>query len=228
MRMLENEEVKVWDPFVRLFHWLLLAAFFTCYVTEGKPRWVHVNSGYVIGVLVVLRVIWGAVGPVHARFGDFVRGPGEVLSHLRDVALFKAKRYLGHDPAGGAMIVALLVMLSLTVLSGMLFYGAHDNAGPFAGRFAETRYELPSLDGVAYADEGKEGKHGRGREGKKGGAKWLEEVHEVLANVTLALVVAHICGVLLVSLQTRENLVLGMITGRKRGRRPVPDGAEEL
>lgn len=223
--MLENEEVKVWDPFVRLFHWLLVAAFFTCYVTEGKPRWVHVNSGYLIGVLVVLRVIWGGVGPVHARFGDFVRGPGEVLSYLKDVALFKAKRHLGHDPAGGAMAVALLAMLSLTVLSGMLLYGVHDNAGPFAGRFAGMRYELPALDGVAHADEGK---HGRGRAGKKGGAKWLEEVHEVLANVTLALVVDHVCGVLLVSLQTRENLVLGMITGRKRSRGPVPDGAEEL
>ena len=66
--------VKVWDPFVRLFHWVVVAGFLVCYITEGRPRWLHVNSGYVIGVLVVLRVVWGVIGPRHARFSDFVRG----------------------------------------------------------------------------------------------------------------------------------------------------------
>ena len=199
---------------MRLFHWILLAAFFICYATEGKPRWLHVYPGYLIGVLVVLRVVWGFAGPVHARFSDFLRSPGEVLGHLRDVATFKARHYLGHDPAGGAMIVALLLTLSLTVLSGMLLYGAKDKAGPFAGGTPEFKWELPVQVAVAHADKG--GKQARGGGKKTGDAKWLEEVHEVLANITLTLVIVHACGVILVSLQTRENLVLGMITGRKR------------
>ena len=67
-----------------------------------------------------MRIIWGFVGPRHARFSNFVRSPREVLAYLRDAALFRAPRYLGHNPAGGAMIVALLVMLIGTSITGYM------------------------------------------------------------------------------------------------------------
>lgn len=203
-----SNEIKVWDVFVRLFHWVLAAAFFLAYATEGKPRWIHVNAGYLIGVLVVLRVLWGFIGSRHARFSDFIRSPREVFRHLKDVALFKARRYLGHDPAGGAMIVALLAFLSLTVISGMQLHGAKDKAGPFAS------LTLPALEQSVFADGGEKKRHGG--EGKEERGEWLEEVHEVFANITLLLSLIHIGGVLLVSLETRENLIRGMISGCKR------------
>ena len=77
-------------------------------------------AGYTIAGLIALRIIWGFVGPRHARFSNFVRSPREVLAYLRDVALFRAPRYLGHNPAGGAMIVALLVMLTGTSITGYM------------------------------------------------------------------------------------------------------------
>jgi cytochrome b len=124
-----QETVKVWDPLVRLFHWSLATLFLVAYVTGDEIETVHIAAGYTIGGLVALRIVWGFIGPAHARFSNFVRPPREVLAYLRDVALLRAPRYLGHNPAGGAMIVALLLMLIGTAATGFLlttdaFWGA--------------------------------------------------------------------------------------------------------
>lgn len=215
----DSQEISVWDVFIRMFHWVLVATFAICYFTEGKPRWLHVNSGYVIAALIPLRVLWGFVGPPHARFSDFVRGPKAVLVHLKEVVTFKAPRYPGHDPAGGAMVVALLLTISLTVLSGMWLYGVKDKAGPLVGLRAEVAQVLPFIDCPAFASKG--GKEwGHGGKVKDEREKWVKEAHEVLANISLVLVCLHIGGVLAVSLQTQENLVLSMITGRKKSVSP--------
>lgn len=212
----EPGEIRVWDLFVRLFHWLLVLAFAVCYLTEGKPRWLHVNAGYLIAGLIPLRVIWGFVGPRHARFSDFVRGPRAVMAHLLEVATFRARRYTGHDPAGGAMVVALLVVLALTVASGVLLYGVKDRAGPLAGFQIGALESVPLLSPPA-ADASKgERKGGHGGRIRDEREHALKEAHEILANLSLALVVLHIGGVVAVSLQTRENLVWSMITGKKR------------
>ena len=121
--------VKVWDPFVRVFHWSLATLLLLAYVTGDEMEQVHIAAGYTIAGLLALRIVWGFVGPAHARFSDFVRSPGAVLGYLRDVVLFRAPRYLGHNPAGGAMIIALLVMLVATSITGIMmttdaFWGA--------------------------------------------------------------------------------------------------------
>ena len=120
---------KVWDPFVRVFHWSLATLFVVAYVSGDEAQQVHIAVGYAIVGLITLRIIWGFVGPRHARFSNFVRSPREVLGYLRDVATFRAPRYLGHNPAGGAMIIALLVMLAGTGMTGYMmttdaFWGA--------------------------------------------------------------------------------------------------------
>jgi len=112
--------VKVWDPFVRLFHWSFVALFVTAYVTGDEIENVHIAAGYAIAGLLALRILWGFVGPRHARFSDFVRSPREALSYARDVLLMRARRYIGHNPAGGLMVVALIVMLAGTCVSGYL------------------------------------------------------------------------------------------------------------
>jgi cytochrome b len=121
--------VKVWDLFVRVFHWSLAGSFLLAYVTGDEIENVHIAAGYTIAGLLVLRIGWGFVGPHHARFSDFVRSPRAVLAYLRDTALFRAPRYLGHNPAGGAMVVALIVMLIGTCTTGYMmttetFWGA--------------------------------------------------------------------------------------------------------
>ena len=64
-------QVYVWDPFVRVFHWLLVTSFAIAYLTENDMLTVHIWAGYTVGILIVARILWGFFGPAHARFGDF-------------------------------------------------------------------------------------------------------------------------------------------------------------
>lgn len=112
--------VKVWDPLVRIFHWSLATLFVVAYATADEVEKVHIAVGYTIAALVAVRVIWGFVGPQHARFSNFVRSPGVTLAYLRDIMLFRAPRYIGHNPAGGAMIVALLVLIAGSCVTGFM------------------------------------------------------------------------------------------------------------
>ena len=182
-------EIKVWDPLVRLFHWTLVAAFTTAYLTEGEFLNIHTLAGYTVLGLLVFRLAWGLVGPRHARFSDFVYSPRMILSYLKQVLTLRALRYIGHNPAGGAMILALLLSLLITTVSGVALYGADRWEGPLAGL-------LMDIDEF-WIDA-------------------LEEIHEFFANFTLFLVVMHVIGVLWESLLHRENLVRTMINGRKR------------
>lgn len=221
------QEVKVWDPFVRLAHWTVVLGFIIAYIVEDEPLIVHVWAGYVVGALVVLRILWGLVGPKHARFTDFIYKPRTVLRYLGALLLFHAKRYLGHSPAGGAMVVALFAGLLATVVTGLFLYAAEDHAGPLAGLYtAQTETGLTAEGAAAPGtatverhdgDEDDDDEHeGREREREGGGEGALEELHELFANITLALVIAHVVGVLLASMVHRENLPRAMITGRKR------------
>lgn len=190
--MENRNEIKVWDPLVRIFHWSLVVAFFIAYfVSDEEQLLVHTAAGYVVLGLVLFRLVWGVVGPKHARYSDFVYPPATVIGNIKDVIRFQAKRYIGHSPAGGAMVVALLVSLLATVVTGLVLYGgAEHHAGPLAGLAGDL--------------------------GKTSG-EWLEEVHEFLANFTLTLVVLHVIGVIVASISHRENLIRAMFTGRKRG-----------
>ncbi len=196
--------VRVWDPFVRVGHWALAVAFAVAYLTEDDLLGVHVWAGYAVGAIVVLRAAWGGVGPRYARFADFVRGPNEIFAYLRDLLLFRARRYLGHSPAGGAMVLALLVCLAGSTATGLAVYGAEKHAGPLRGLFAGAA-ALPAADGARARPAGLEDEE-----------SWLEGAHEVFANLTLLLVILHVGGVLLASIVHRENLIRAMITGDKR------------
>lgn len=112
-------EVRVWDPLVRLFHWGLVAAFATAWLSEEGRR-LHEYAGYLALGLIAVRVLWGFIGTRHARFADFVVGPRAVLAYLGRLATGRAPRHLGHNPAGGAMVLALMALVVLTGLSGWL------------------------------------------------------------------------------------------------------------
>lgn len=112
--------VKVWDPLVRIFHWSLVLAFIIAWATGDEVESVHIATGYVIMGLVGFRLVWGLIGTKHARFTDFIRSPRTVIAYMRDMLRFRAKRYLGHNPAGGAMVAALLLMLSALSATGYM------------------------------------------------------------------------------------------------------------
>ena len=110
---MENK-VYVWDRFIRLFHWLLVTLFIVSYISSEYETMVHVYSGYGIVGLLVLRVTWGFIGSKRARFTDFVRKPSSVISYAKDLLAGRAKRYLGHNPLGGAMVIAMIVRRQLS------------------------------------------------------------------------------------------------------------------
>lgn len=114
----EAKTVRVWDPFVRIFHWSLVGLFVLAFVTGDEIEWLHIRIGYAIAALVALRIVWGFIGTRHAQFGDFVRSPREIAAYMRQAARWKAPRHLGHNPAGGAMVVALLVMIGGIAATG--------------------------------------------------------------------------------------------------------------
>jgi cytochrome b len=104
--------VKVWDLFVRFFHWSLVALFAIAFLTGDEVEWLHLTAGYAIAGLVAARIVWGFVGSRNSRFSNFVKGPRAVLTFLSQTMHLQAPRYLGHNPAGGAMVIALLVLLA--------------------------------------------------------------------------------------------------------------------
>jgi len=114
----EGKTVRVWDPFVRIFHWSLVGLFVLAFVTGDESEWLHIQVGYAIAALVALRIVWGFVGTRHARFSDFVRSPSEIAAYSGQALRFRAPRHLGHNPAGGAMVLALLVMIAGIAATG--------------------------------------------------------------------------------------------------------------
>ena len=96
----------------------LVAAFAAAWLTADELQ--PVIAGYTVAGLVALRLIWGLVGSRYARFAQFLKGPGDTIAYLVDMARGKERRYLGHNPSGALMIVALLVTLSGTAFTGWL------------------------------------------------------------------------------------------------------------
>jgi cytochrome b len=111
--------LPVWDPLVRVLHWAIAALVLTAFLSSDA-RHFHMAVGYIAVGLAALRIAWGFVGSRHARFTDFVRAPRTVLAYLGALARFRAPRHLGHNPAGGAMILALLGLIALAGISGWL------------------------------------------------------------------------------------------------------------
>jgi cytochrome b len=111
---------RVWDLFVRAFHWSLVLSFAVAWVTAEDWSLLHYWAGYAAGGLIGLRLIWGLIGTRYARFAQFVRSPREVIAYLRDMAAGRERRYVGHNPAGGAMILALLVTMIATSVTGWM------------------------------------------------------------------------------------------------------------
>ena len=210
--MSATESVKVWDPLVRIFHWALVIGFTVAYLTGEDESALHIWSGYIVGGLIAFRLVWGLVGTRHARFRDFLYGPRKLLGYTRSLLSGHPQRYLGHNPLGGLMVVLLLLALVGTTITGLQVYAVEEGKGPLAPLMASgPQAMLPIAAAKANGDE-----HEEGHEGER--EELYEELHELFANLTLALVILHVLGVISGSLLHRENLIRAMFTGRKPAR----------
>ncbi|HED16650.1 MAG TPA: cytochrome B [Gammaproteobacteria bacterium] len=191
MNATKTDTVRVWDPLVRFFHWSLVAGFTIAYFTGEDFITLHSWVGYFILVLIVIRIGWGFVGSRHARFSDFVYRPATIKQFLKDTLQAKAKRYLGHNPAGGAMVILLMLSILITGFTGVMVLGVEDQAGPMASWFVGSSDVWGDI---------------------------AEETHEFFANFTVFLVLLHVTGVFIESLIHKENLVSSMISGFKQAK----------
>lgn len=211
MQANDHNTIPVWDPLVRTLHWVLVVGFFTAYLTEDDLLTTHTWAGYAVGGVVLVRLVWGFVGPRHARFADFVYPPRRVLRYGLELMLLSPReRFLGHSPTGGVMVFALLLGIAVTVWSGLEVLAREEGAGPLAGV-----HPAVATVSVAVADDEDGEEDDERRLEREGAGEFWENAHELAANVTLALVLLHVGGVLLASFVHRENLVLAMFTGRK-------------
>jgi len=186
MHSVKPDSVPVWDLFIRIFHWSLVTLFSIAYILEDDWITLHSYAGYAISILIVLRLIWGVIGSRYARFSQFVTGPEKIKAYLRSLLSYRPQHFTGHNPAGGAMVILLLISLTLLCVSGIVTL-AGEGEGPFAN------YAIA----VWMSD-------------------WMEDLHELLANLCLGLIFVHVAGVLVSSLLHKENLIRAMITGKKQ------------
>lgn len=214
--------VTVWDPLVRIGHWTLVIAFFTAYLTEDDFLTQHVWAGYLVSAYVLVRLVWGVIGSRYARFRSFLYSPTKVFGYLKNLIARKPQHYTGHNPAGGAMVAALLISLAGTAVTGMKLYAVEENAGPLA----ITAQQVQSISVISKAeaedddeedDDEDKASQVSNTEHKvdKQAEEFWEELHETFANLTLFLVFLHILGVIVSSLIDKEKLVKAMWTGKK-------------
>jgi len=187
-----SNSVIVWDLFVRVFHWSLVAgvtvAAITGFFIGATAIDVHVWVGLALFALVVARVSWGFFGSRFARFATFVVGPRRVLRHIVELQEGKAGRHLGHNPLGAWMILTILAAIVFLAISGLIVWGGSFAHGPFTGF-----YDF---------DDGQP----------------LFVLHWWVALGLLGLIALHIAGAIFESLRVHENLVRAMITGFKEPR----------
>ena len=116
---IQSQKVPVWDPFVRVFHWSLVLAYLGTWASAEEWAGLHNQLGYFILVLVGLRLLWGLVGTRYARFSSFLRAPRTAMAYLRSLAAGRPTHYVGHNPIGGWMVIALMASLTATVVTGV-------------------------------------------------------------------------------------------------------------
>jgi cytochrome b len=186
--------VRVWDRFVRVFHWTMALGFAAAFVSgEMRAMTLHVLIGYVLCVLLLARVYWGFKGSQYARFRSFIFPLGETHAYIRGMFRGDIPHYFGHNPAGALMVFATLGMLAAILVTGLLTLATIDYEGPLL--FLANRVS----DETSYA---------------------FRRIHEFLPIVGLVLVVLHLLGVAVGSIQHKENLVRAMLTGKKKMNTP--------
>lgn len=187
-----HKKIDVWDPAVRVFHWGLGALVLAAFLTADDALALHARIGLAVLGMVAFRIGWGIWGSAPARFSAFVRSPRAVLAYARAYVRGRPPAHTSHNPLGAVMVLALLGVLLAIVVTGALVQAGPAHGGLLAGTMSV------------------------------GAAHDLEELHEALTGLLLALIGMHVAGVVVSSFLERQNLVLAMITGRKRGGEPPP------
>ena len=179
-------QIRVWDAPTRLFHWAIVGLVSLSWLSESRG-WMelHFLSGYSIITLLLFRVAWGFLGSETARFAHFLKSPAAALRHLTRLRRREPDTAVGHNAAGGWMVVLMLALLALQAATGLCANDDGDTEGP-----------LFKYVGKARSD-------------------WLSHIHAVNFKLIQLAVVAHVGAIIAYAVLKRHDLVRPMITGRK-------------
>lgn len=181
--------LRVWDAPTRLFHWAIVLLLILSYVSIEK-NWIqiHFYSGYTVLSLLLFRVVWGFVGSDTSRFGNFLRNPLEGLRHLAQFGRREPDTEIGHNAAGGWMV--LVILAALFVQTGTGLFARED----------EDLIEGPLAHDISNA-----------------AGNWATTIHSFnFYYVILSLVALHILAIIAYAVVKRHDLVRAMVTGKKR------------
>ena len=194
--------VAAWDWPTRLFKWTLVLlvanAWFTQWRGDAGIRW-HILNGYAVLILLVFRLLWGVFGSSTARFAAWVTWPWTALRYGLDLLGGRGRPYLGHNPIGGWMIIALLAIVGSQAIAGLFTV---DNNGMFGGPFANLDFGDPTPV-----------------------QKVLSRYHHLAFNIILVFVTVHVAVNLFYQFVKKDPVVAAMITGTKPVE-PFADQAE--
>jgi cytochrome b len=181
---------KVWDPAIRIWHWLLVIT-----VTSGWllgefrnfsiMQW-HMYAGYATGVLLLLRILWGFIGPPPVRFSALAVTPSRLVQYASKMFRRQPSGVAGHNPIGAISVILILTLLSLQVVTGLF---SEDDALFFDGPLASS---VSSSARTTFTS-----------------------IHHMSSEALLIVIALHVAAILFYLLWKRENLVRAMFTGWK-------------
>jgi cytochrome b len=180
-------KIVVWDIPTRIFHWGLVAACITAYITSRTERYLelHAAAGYALFCFIIFRVVWGFIGNRFARFSNFLRGWAETRNCLSDLLRFTPHRSVGHNAAVGWIVIVMLALLVVVSVTGVVTYSGEENKGFLAGFFSFSA------------------------------AQYALFVHTYVAYAFVLVIVLHVSAALVHDFIFRENIIVSMITGCK-------------
>jgi cytochrome b len=179
--------MKVWDAPTRLFHWAVVLLVICSYVSNKLDRMtLHMLFGYTMLTLLLFRLAWGFIGSDTSRFSKFLTNPVEGLRHLARFARREPDTEIGHNAAGGWMVLLMLLDLGVQVGTGLFSNDDVLAKGPLAHLVSKKTSDA------------------------------ISQIHTINFYVLLGLIALHILAVLAYAVVKRQDLVRPMVTGKKR------------
>jgi cytochrome b len=178
--------IKVWDLPVRLFHWAIVLLILAAWLSQELDQMqLHMWIGRTILTLLLFRIAWGIIGSDTARFGRFLRGPTAALAHLKHLRRPEPDREIGHNAAGGWMVLLMLLLLGVQAGTGLFSNDDGDTEGPLMHLVSKDQSDA------------------------------LSHVHSLNFNLIEGAIVLHVLAIGAYALLKRQNLVRPMISGKK-------------
>ena len=193
-------KIKIWDIPTRVFHWLLVVAYGIAFFSS-RSEWLleyHVAAGYIALGLIIFRILWGFAGNSYARFSTFIKKPAVFTDYLVQTLRLQPKRFLGHNPASGWMILVKIILTIIITISGILVFSGEEMSGIFAG--------IVSFETAMVA----------------------RSIHIFLSYLAILMIVAHVLAVLFHEFYLNENIIIPMFTGDKEDEKSYDERVSHL